>query len=82
MVVRIHYSRTSITTLEIELDFLHNRRWYVAFLPPGVLEMGLELAKSQRSEVASDPVMNRVDRIVAVVGVSNWTVSQPACVKI
>lgn len=80
--VRIDYSRTSITTLEIELDFLHNRRWYVAFLPPGVLEMGLELAKSQRSEVASDPVMNRVDRIVAVVGVSNWTVSQPACVKI
>ena len=82
MVVRIDYSRTSITTLEIELDFLHNRRWYVAFLPPGVLEMGLELAKSQRSEVASDRVMNRVDRIVAVVGVSNWTVSQPACVKI
>jgi hypothetical protein len=82
LVVRIDYSRTSITTLEIELDFLHNRRWYVAFLPPGVLEMGLELAKSQRSEVASDPVMNRVDRIVAVVGVSNWTVSQPACVKI
>lgn len=82
MVVRIDYSRTSITTLEIELDFLHNRRWYVAFLPPGVLEMGLELAKSQRSEVASDPVMNRVDRIVAVVGVSNWTVSQAACVKI
>ena len=80
--VRIDYSRTSITTLEIELDFLHNRRWYVAFLPPGVLEMGLELAKSQRSEVASDRVMNRVDRIVAVVGVSNWTVSQPACVKI
>lgn len=80
--VRIDYSRTSITTLEIELDFLHNRRWYVAFLPPGVLEMGLELAKSQRSEVASDPVMNRVDRIVAVVGVSNWTVSQAACVKI
>ena len=82
MVVRIDYSRTSITTLEIELDFLHNRRWYVAFLPPGVLEMRLELAKSQRSEVASDPVMNRVDRIVAVVGVSNWTVSQAACVKI
>jgi hypothetical protein len=82
LVVRIDYSRTSITTLEIELDFLHNRRWYVAFLPPGVLEMRLELAKSQRSEVASDPVMNRVDRIVAVVGVSNWTVSQPACVKI
>jgi hypothetical protein len=82
LVVRIDYSRTSITTLEIELDFLHNRRWYVAFLPPGVLEMGLELAKSQRSEVASDPVMNRVDRIVAVVGVSNWTVSQAACVKI
>ena len=80
--VRIDYSRTSITTLEIELDFLHNRRWYVAFLPPGVLEMGLELAKSQRSEVASDPVMNRVDRIVAVVGVSNWTVSQAACVEI
>lgn len=80
--VRIDYSRTSITTLEIELDFLHNRRWYVAFLPPGVLEMRLELAKSQRSEVASDPVMNRVDRIVAVVGVSNWTVSQAACVKI
>ena len=80
--VRIDYSRTSITTLEIELDFLHNRRWYVAFLPPGVLEMGLELAKSQRSEVASDRVMNRVDRIVAVVGVSNWTVSQAACVKI
>ena len=80
--MRIDYSRTSITTLEIELDFLHNRRWYVAFLPPGVLEMGLELAKSQRSEVASDPVMNRVDRIVAVVGVSNWTVSQAACVKI
>ena len=78
----IDYSRTSITTLEIELDFLHNRRWYVAFLPPGVLEMRLELAKSQRSEVASDPVMNRVDRIVAVVGVSNWTVSQAACVKI
>jgi hypothetical protein len=44
--------------------------------------MGLELAKSQRSEVASDPVMNRVDRIVAVVGVSNWTVSQAACVEI
>ena len=44
--------------------------------------MGLELAKSQRSEVASDPVMNRVGRIVAVVGVSNWTVSQAACVKI
>jgi hypothetical protein len=82
LVVRIDYSRTSITTLEIELDFLHNRRWYVAFLPPGVLEMGLELAKSQRSEVASDRVMNRVDRIVAVVGVSNWTVSQAACVKI
>ena len=80
--VRIDYSRTSITTLEIELDFLHNRRWYVAFLPPGVLEMGLELAKSQRSEVASDRVMNRVDRIVAVVGVSNWTVSQAACVEI
>ena len=80
--MRIDYSRTSITTLEIELDFLHNRRWYVAFLPPGVLEMRLELAKSQRSEVASDPVMNRVDRIVAVVGVSNWTVSQAACVKI
>ena len=38
--------------------------------------------KSQRSEVASDPVMNRVDRIVAVVGVSNWTVSQAACVEI
>ena len=80
--MRIDYSRTSITTLEIELDFLHNRRWYIAFLPPGVLEMGLELAKSQRSEVASDPVMNRVDRIVAVVGVSNWTVSQAACVTI
>ena len=80
--MRIDYSRTSITTLEIELDFLHNRRWYVAFLPPGVLEMGLELAKSQRSEVASDRVMNRVDRIVAVVGVSNWTVSQAACVEI
>ena len=43
--------------------------------------MGLELAKSQRSEVASDPVMNRVDRIVAVVGVSSWTVFQAACVN-
>ena len=80
--VRIDYSRTSITTLEIELDFLHNRRWYVAFLPPGVLEMGLELAKGQRSEISSNRVVNGVDRIVAVVGVSNWTVSQAACVKI
>jgi len=44
--------------------------------------MGLELAKSQRSEVASDRVMNRVDRIVAVVGVSCWTVFQAECVGV
>ena len=40
--------------------------------------MCLELAKGQRSEVASNRVVNGVDRIVAVVGVSCWTVSQAA----
>ena len=74
-----NYGRTLVPTFPIELDFLHNSRWYVTFLPPGMLEMGLELAKGQRSEVASNRVVNGVDRIVAVVGVSCWTVSQAAC---